>query len=191
MLYRHLCLALPLAALLQGCAPVIVGGATAGAVIVADDQRSTGTIVDDQGIELKIAKQLDDVRDMRELAHVNVTSFNGLVLLSGETPTPALRAQAEHIASATPKVRHVFNELAISPASALASRSKDTWITTKVKSKMFGTENVDSNQIKVVTEAQTVYLMGLTTRQDAERATNIARQTSGVERVVKLFEYSN
>lgn len=186
-----LVLTLSLAVLLQGCAPVIVGGAAAGAVVVADDQRSTGTIVDDEGIELKIAKQIGDSKEMSELTHINITSFNGSVLLTGESTTPALRAKAEQIASATPKVKRVINEIVPAPVSSLASRSKDTWITTKVKSKLVGDDSVAANQVKVVTEAQTVYLMGLTSRQEADRATAIARQTNGVVRVVKLFEYTH
>ncbi len=188
---KHLLIALVLSALLQGCAPVIVGGAAVGAVAVADDQRTTGTIIDDQGIELKIGKAIDGVDALREQAHINVTSFNGVVLLSGEAPDAPLREQAEQLARKTVKVRHVANELAIGPMTSFASRSRDSWITTKVKSQLFGDDGVSGNQIKVVTEAQTVYLMGLVARREGDRAAEISRHTAGVKRVVKLFEYTD
>lgn len=176
-------------ALLPGCAPVIVGGAAAGAVAVADDRRTTGTIVDDEGIELKIGKAIADEAKLREQTHINVTSFNGLVLLSGEVATAAQRDQAERLARAVPKVRRVANHLTIGPASSLASRSRDSWLTTKVKSQLLADQDVPGNQIKVVTEAQTVYLLGLVTHSQGDRAGAITRHTSGVKRVVKLLEY--
>lgn len=176
-------------ALLPGCAPVIVGGAAAGAVAVADDRRTTGTIVDDEGIELKIGKAIADEAKLREETHINVTSFNGLVLLSGEVATAAQQDQAERLARAVPKVRRVANHLTIGPASSLASRSRDSWLTTKVKSQLLADQDVPGNQIKVVTEAQTVYLLGLVTRSQGDRTGAITRHTSGVKRVVKLLEY--
>ncbi|GAB4289555.1 MAG: division/outer membrane stress-associated lipid-binding lipoprotein [Thiohalomonadaceae bacterium] len=175
--------------LLQGCAPVIVGGAAAGAVAVADDRRTTGTIIDDQGIELKIGKAINDNAELREQTHINITSFNGVVLLSGEAATAAQRRQVEKLAAAVAKVRRVVNHIIIGPVSSLASRSRDSWLTTKVKSQLLGDKDVPGNQIKVLTEAQTVYLMGMVTRNQGDRAGEIARHTSGVKRVVKLFEY--
>ncbi|WP_127477888.1 BON domain-containing protein [Sulfurivermis fontis] len=175
--------------LLQGCAPVIVGGAAAGAVAVADDQRTTGTIIDDQGIELKIGKAINDNAELREQTHINITSFNGVVLLSGEAATAAQRDQAEKLAAAVVKVRRVVNDIVIGPISSLASRSRDSWLTTKVKTQLLGDKDVPGNQIKVLTEAQTVYLMGMVTRSQGDRAGEITRNTSGVKRVVKLFEY--
>lgn len=180
-----------LLALLQGCAPVVVGGAAVGAVAVAEDQRTTGTIVDDQAIELKIAKAIDNAAELREQTHVNITSFNGVVLLSGEATTAAQREHIAQLARDTVKVRHVANEIAIGPLSPLASRSRDSWITTKVKSQLFGAGDVAGNQIKVVTEAQAVYLMGLVSRREGDRAADIARHTASVRRVIKLFEYTD
>lgn len=175
--------------LLQGCAPVIVGGAAAGAVAVADDQRTTGTIIDDQGIELKIGKAINDNAALREQTHINITSFNGVVLLSGEATTMAQKEQAEKLAGTVAKVRRVINDITVGPISSLASRSRDSWLTTKVKSQLLGDKDVPGNQIKVLTEAQTVYLMGMVTRSQGDRAGEITRHTSGVKRVVKLFEY--
>lgn len=191
MMWRYPLAVLALTLGLQGCAPVVVGGAAAGAVAVADDQRTTGTIVDDEGIELKILKELADSKEMNELTHVNATSFNGVVLLTGEAATPALRARAEQVARKTNKVRQVHNEIIVAPSSSFTSRSKDAWITTKVKSKLFGDDKVAGNRIKVVTEGQIVYLLGLVPRHEADRAARIARDTEGVRRVVKLFEYTD
>lgn len=175
---------------IQGCAPVVVGAAAGGAVMVADDKRTTGTMVDDQTIELKVAGAFDDSKKLSD-AHINVTSFNGIVLLSGEVPTPAQRVQAEQLALKVQKVRRVHNELTLGPNSSLGSRSKDTWITTKVKSKLFGDKKVSANQIKVVTEAGTVYLMGLVPHQEADAAVAVVRETDDVKRIVKLFEYTD
>lgn len=188
---KYLLTVITLLALVQGCAPIVVGGAAVGAVSVADDQRTTGTIVDDQGIELKIGKAIDDVIELREQTHINVTSFNGVVLLTGEAMTAAQRAHIEKLARETVKVRRVINEIVTGPATSFASRSRDSWITTKVKSQLFGDSDVPGNQVKVVTEAQTVYLMGLVSRNEGDRAANIARHTARVKRVVKLFEYTN
>lgn len=188
---KYLLAVTALVALLQGCAPVIVGGAAVGAVAVADDQRTTGTIIDDQGIELKIGKAIGNVAELREQTHVNVTSFNGVVLLSGEATTAAQREHIEKLTRDTVKVRHVANEIIVGPVTSFASRSRDSWITTKVKSQLFGAGDVSGNQIKVVTEAQTVYLMGLVSRREGERAGDIARHTASVKRVVKLFEYTD
>ncbi len=188
---KYLLTVAALLTLLQGCAPVIVGGAAVGAVAVADDQRTTGTIIDDQGIELKIGKAISNDTELREQGHINVTSFNGVVLLSGEVATTAQRERAAQLARTTVKVRHVTNELTVGPVTSFASRSRDSWITTKVKSQLFGAGDVSGNQIKVVTEAQTVYLMGLVSRREADRATEITRHTSRVKRVVKLFEYTD
>lgn len=188
---KHLLTIIALLALVQGCAPVIVGGAAVGAVAVADDQRTTGTIIDDQAIEMKAAKAITDVAELREQTHINITSFNGIVLLSGEAATAAQREQAERLARTVPKVRRIVNEIVVGPASSFASRSRDSWITTKVKSQLLGDNDVAGNQIKVVTEAQTVYLFGLISRSQGDRAAEITRHTSSIKRVVKLFEYTD
>lgn len=173
---------------LQGCAPVVVGGAAAGGVTMAEDKRTTGTIVDDEGIELKIAGALDNNPKTRE-AHINVTSFNGTVLLSGEVPTPALRTIVETIARKTEKVQRVHDELVIGPNSSFSSRAQDTWITTKIVSNLLADQGTAAARVKVVTEAGTVFLMGLINHAQADRVVAIARQTGGVKRIVKLFEY--
>ncbi|ODN65925.1 BON domain-containing protein [Methylophaga muralis] len=174
--------------LLQACAAVVVGGAATTAA-VAYDRRTAGAVLDDQSIEAKAKYAIFQDKDIHSQSNINVTSYNGFVLLSGETPNEALKQKAENLVRDIPKVRKVFNELAISGPSALTSRSSDSWITTKVKAKMTKDENVDPLFIKVVTERGTVYLMGKVTRPEADKAVAVTRSTKGVLRVVKIFEY--
>ena len=175
--------------LLQGCAAVVVGGAATGAN-VAHDRRTTGTFIEDEAIELKSLKALYSDEEVNKQTHINVTSFNTIVLVSGEAPTEELRQRVIDIVSNIDKVTHVHNEVAIAGPSSLMSRSGDTLITTKVKTKLIAEKNLDGTHVKVVTENGVVYLMGLVTREDGEKATEIARQTGGVQKVVKLFQYS-
>ncbi len=176
-----------LATLLAGCAPILVAGAVGGAALVATDRRSTGAQVDDEAIELKISNNVGT--GFGDRVHVNVTSFNGIVLLTGEVPTPDLVASIEQIARTTPKVRRVVDELAVIPVTDLNARTNDTYITSKVKARFVEANKFAPNHVKVVTERQIVYLMGLVTHAEADTAAQIAATTSGVTRVVKLFEY--
>jgi osmotically-inducible protein OsmY len=173
--------------LLAGCAPVIVAGAVGGAALMATDRRSAGAQVDDGSIELKIANNIG--AGFGDRVHVNVTSYNGIVLLTGEVPTQDTMNSIVEIARTTPKVRTVDNELLIGPASNLQSRTDDSYITAKVKSRFVEANKFSANHVKVVTERQVVYLMGLVTHAEADAATQIAATTSGVTRVVKLFQY--
>jgi osmotically-inducible protein OsmY len=182
-----------LVTLLQGCAGAVVGGAAAGAS-VAHDRRSAGTVVDDEIIELKAREKLFSDKELFEQTHISVTSYNNILLLSGETPTDALRSRAFSLVSGIPKVRKVHNELVLAAPSSLLTRSSDTWITTKVKTNLFNIKNIegfDPTRIKVVTENGTVFLLGIVTRQEAEAVVNASRTVKGVQRVVKLFEYLN
>ena len=176
-----------LATLLAGCAPILVAGAVGGAALVATDRRSTGAQVDDEAIELKISNNVGT--GFGDRVHVNVTSFNGIVLLTGEVPTPDLVASIEQIARTTPKVRRIVDELAVIPVTDLNSRTNDTYITSKVKARFVEANKFAPNHVKVVTERQIVYLMGLVTHAEADTAAQLAATTSGVNRVVKLFEY--
>jgi osmotically-inducible protein OsmY len=182
-----------LVTLIQGCAGAVVGGAAAGAS-VAHDRRSAGTVVDDEIIELKAREKLFSDKELFEQTHISVTSYNNILLLSGETPTDALRSKAFSLVSGIPKVRKVHNELVLAAPSSLLTRSSDTWITTKVKTNLFNIKNIegfDPTRVKVVTENGTVFLLGIVTRQEAEAAVNASRTVKGVQRVVKLFEYLN
>ncbi len=175
----------------QGCAPLVAGGAVATSVIVAKDPRTAGTIIDDKGIQMKAGNELYEDEMLGDQVHINVASYNGVVLLTGETPTAEMRARAEQIVSEVDKVRRVHNEITVAAPSSGLTRSSDTLITTKVKTRMVAEKEFDSGRIKVVTENGTVYLMGLVTRQQAAVATEISRSVSGVQRVVRLFEYTD
>ena len=174
---------------LNGCAAVALGGAATGAATVAHDRRTTGTVIEDQSIELKAGQVLRDDQEINEGAHVNVTSYNLVVLVSGEAPNDAARERIINIVRDIPKVTHVYNELTIGSPTTLTSRSSDTLITSKVKTKLFGLENFDATRVKVVTEKGVVYLMGLLTKDESDRVTEAARRVGGVQKVVKLFQY--
>ena len=172
---------------LQGCAPLVTDD-TAGGIATPADKHTPTTLIDDEEIELKIAGALDNNRETRT-AHINVTSFNGIVLLSGEVPTPALRAAVEAIALKTDKVREVHDELTVGPNSSFSSRTLDTWITTKIVSKLVADQGTAAAHIKVITEAGTVFLMGRVNRTQAARAIAAARTTSDVKRIITLFQH--
>ena len=174
---------------MSGCAVGVGAGAATGAAI-AYDRRTTGTMVDDELIEFKV---IDAVREDKELwnqIHLNATSYNNIVLLTGESPTAELRDRTGSLARQVPKVRKVHNEMAIAAPSSILSRSSDTWITGKVKTNLL-TDDTEAIHIKVVTENGSVYLMGLVTHAEADAATEITRKVSGVQRVVRVFEYTD
>jgi osmotically-inducible protein OsmY len=178
---------LALAAGLQGCAPLIVGGAVAGGAMVAVDRRQPDIMTTDERIEIQATNRISEL--FKDKGHINVTSFNRQVLLTGEAGTEALRQDAERAAATTPEVKSVTNELVIAPPSELGARSNDTYITSLVKSRFVTAQKFNPIHVKVVTERGTVYLMGLVTKREADDATQIARTTSGVKRVVRVFEY--
>jgi osmotically-inducible protein OsmY len=177
------------ATILQGCVPVIVAGA-AGATMVAVDRRSTGAQVDDQAIELKVESEAG-TRWGNDI-HLNVTSYNGNVLLTGEAPNDQVKTEIEKITRAShDRVRKIYNEMVIGPVTDLGARSNDSYITSKVKTRMIDSESVRSIYSKVVTERSVVYLMGIVSRKDGDAAAQVAATTEGVARVVKLFEYTD
>jgi len=173
--------------LLSGCVPLVIGAAAGGTALVVADRRSVGAQTDDEAIELKIANNVG--AGFGDRVHVNVTSYNGIVLLSGEVPTQALKTQIEDIARTTAKVRRVDDEVVVGPVSSIGSRTNDSYITSKVKARFVEQNKFPANLVKVVTERQVVYLMGLVHHSEADAAAQIAATTSGVVRVVKLFEY--
>jgi len=173
-------------ALLQGCAGMVLVG-TGVAVATVVDRRTTGTQLEDYGVELRVANRIDDRHGER--VHVNVTSFNRHVLLTGEVPDDATRADAETIARGVPGVLGVSNDLQIAGKSSTTSRSNDTLITANVKTRLIDAGKTNPFHVKVVTEAAVVYLLGLVTEAEAEGSVEIARTTSGVRKVVKIFEY--
>ncbi len=157
--------------------------------MIAQDRRTSEAYFDDQKIETAAAGLID--RQINSVRHVNVTSFNYRVLVSGEVPDEATRAEVEKIVSGIGKVRSVNNELVVSPTSSLASRSSDGLITSSVKLRFMNSKDFNSDRIKVVTENGTVYLLGLVNHAEAEAASGIASTTRGVRSVVKMFEYTD
>lgn len=176
--------------LLQGCVAVAAGGAAAGAA-TAVDRRTAGTMVEDETIELKARKAIVGDKELNEQSHLNVTSYNTYLLLTGETPTEELRARAAALVANIPKVTQVYNEIAVAAPSSFMTRSSDTVITSKVKTRLVADERIDGLAVKVVTENGVVYLMGLVSRAEADLATEIARKTGGVQKVVRLFQYTD
>jgi osmotically-inducible protein OsmY len=176
--------------LLDGCAaPVVIAVGAGYGAIVANDQRSTGAQLDDESIELKVTTTAGG-RWGNEV-HLNVTSYNGIVLLTGEAPSTIVQDEITKIAQTTDRVRTVQNEMVIGPVTDLSARTNDTYITSKVKTHLFQDEKFKAIYIKVVTERSVVYLMGIVPRQEAEQAAQVAATTSGVAKVVKVFEYKN
>lgn len=179
-------LATTLAAGLSGCAPFVVGGAAVSSALLATDRRSSGTVIDDQGIELKVGPRLREV--LGDKGHVNATSFNRVVLLTGEVPTAADKAAVEAAVGRLENVKGLLNELSIGPNSSLLDRSADALVTSKVKASYVDARDLFANAYKVVTEAGVVYLMGRVTEREATRAVDLARGVSGVKKVVRAFE---
>lgn len=175
------------AAMLAGCAaPLILGGAAVGGM-VAIDRRTTGTQVEDEGIELRATNQI--FGDYGDKVHINVTSFNRQVLLTGEVPTQEVRdAVAQRVAKVA-NVRSIVNELAVMPSTPLTQRSNDTFITGKMRASLVDAKDLTASAFKVVTERGVIYLMGIVSQREAKRATAIARGVTGVRKVVRVFEY--
>jgi osmotically-inducible protein OsmY len=178
-----------IAAALSGCAPMLVASAVGTTVLVATDRRSVGAQADDEAIELKVATRINELYG--EKVHAIATSYNGIVLLSGEVPDQGVLSSIGNIAKNTDRVRAVHNELAIGPNTTLEQRAHDSFITSMVKARFVEANKFSATHVKVVTQRGIVYLMGIVTRPEGEAAGQITATTSGVLRVVKLFEYTN
>ena len=175
---------------LTGCAGALVAGAGAG-TMSANDPRSFGTQLDDEAIENRAINAIRARMDIADQSHVEVVSYNRIVLLIGQTPTVSYKATLAELVANVPNVRKVYNEMQVSgPRSALTAMS-DSTITTKIKTALLTESDFPSSQVKVVTENGEVFLMGLISRAQATRATEIARATGGVQKVIQLFEYSD
>lgn len=175
--------------LLSGCVPLAVGTVVGGGAVVAQERRTIGQLVEDEAIELKTISVIAGDEELAAAAHINVTSFNGHVLLSGEVADEQSRAHAGALVEGVAKVAWVFNELHVGEPSSLVSRGKDTAITAAVKSSIILDSELRATRVKVVTERGIVYLMGLVTRAEGVLAADHARTAGGVVRVVKLFQY--
>jgi len=182
-----LLLVLPLLALsLQGCVEMAVVGAGAAAMS-AVDRRTTGAQVDDEGIELRATNRVSE--RFGDRVHVNITSFNRSVLVTGEVPDEKAKAEIGKIVTGTPNVRSLTNDLQVAGGSSFSSRASDATITGKVKARFLDANRFNTLLVKVVTEASVVYLMGIVTESEAAAAVEVARTTGGVRKVVKVFEY--
>ena len=173
---------------IQGCFGVAATGTAFGGV-ASQDRRTPGNYIDDEYTELKVLAAIRQDKSMASQTHINVTSFNGRVLLTGEAPGESLRERITEIARNVPSVKAVQNEIALQAPSTLLARTSDTLVTGKVKLALLQDEEINAAQVKVVTERGSVYLMGLLRQVEADRAAEIARRVSGVQRVVKVMEY--
>ena len=180
-----LALAASLAGALSACAPVVLGGAVMGTV-VATDRRTSGAQLEDEGIELRSGSRIRE--NVGERVHVNITSYNRRVLLTGEVPNAQDKQLVESIVTKVDNVQSVVNELTVAEISSLTQRSSDAVVTGRVKAGMIDAKDLVSSAFKVVTERGTVYLMGRVTQREAARATEIARSATGVQKVVRVFE---
>ena len=184
-LYSLLVMVPVLVSTLYGCVAAVVGGAGT-AVLVGEDRRTVGTVTEDKGIEVKAANR---VNDRFKDAHVNFTSYSRMVLVTGEAADAATKTEIEKIVRAVENVRGVYNEMAIAGSTALSARANDSFITSKVKARFVDQQKFNPVHVKVVTEAGVVYLLGMVKHKEADDAVEITRTTSGVQKVVKLFEY--
>jgi len=183
--------ALALCLTLTGCGSVL----TATRDKPIEDDRGTRTLgskIDDSLIQTKVEVNVAKANtDLDQNSHIVVTSFNGIVLLAGQTPRADLKAQAEQAASEVQRVKKVHNELQVMTPSSILARNNDAWLTTKIKTQMLANADIPGSRIKVVTENGIVYLLGLVTQQEATTATNLVQGVGGVQKIVKLFEYIN
>ena len=174
-----------LGSVLSACAPIVVGGAVVGS-LVATDRRTSGAQLEDEGIELRAANRIRD--NLGERGHINVNSYNRRVLITGEVPSAQDKQLVEQVVTRVDNVQLVVNELAVLGTTSLTQRSSDALVTGRIKAAMVDTRDLFANAYKVVTERGTTYLMGRVTQREADRATEIARSTPGVQKVVRVFE---
>ena len=174
------------ATLLSACAPLIVGGAVLGGTLMATDRRTSGTQIEDEAIELKSMNRIREL--LGDRGHVSATSYNRMVLLTGQVPSEADKTAVEQSVQQVQNVRSTVNELQVAGATSLTSRSNDTILTSKVKASLIDAKDLSAKAIKVVTERGVVYLMGRVTEREAKRAVEIARGVGGVQKVVRVFD---
>lgn len=173
---------------ITGCAPILVAAAVGGGAMLATDRRTAGAQLDDETLELRTSTAIGT--GFGDRVHVNITSFNGIVLLTGEVPDQTTMDEVVATVRRQERVRNIQNELVIAPVTNLGARSHDTLITSKVKARFVEANQFAATHVKVVTERGVVYLMGIVSRAEADAASRLAAQTSGVVRVVRVFEYT-
>ncbi len=173
---------------LSGCT-AIVSATSDGPIKEDPGERTLGAAIDDQIIETKALVNIRAAHKDLDNANVDAVSYNGILLLVGQVPSENLRQLAAKTAANIKRVRRVHNELAVTGKTSLLVRSNDAWLSTKVRSKLAFSDKIESGRIKVVTENGVVYLMGIVNTQEADIAADLVRQTNGVQRVVRVFEY--
>ena len=184
---------LSLSCLLQGCIFVVGAAAGAAAIAMVYDHRPVEDTIADTKLANKISDKIFANRKLKEESHIDVTVFNRIVLLTGETPNQEWHDQAEEIAKSFSDVSRVYNQITIQGPTSSLTRTSDSWISTKIKTQLLAHEELKTNtsSIKVVTESGVVYLMGEVTHQQADIAVDVAREVSGVQKVIKIFQYTN
>ena len=188
-LLRVLLISASVAATLSACVPLVplmVGGGLVGGVLVATDRRTSGTQLEDEGIELRAASRLRD--NLGERAHVNVTSYGRLVLLTGEVPSAQDKQLVEQVVAKVDNVRSIVNEISVLGNTTLGQRTSDSLTTSRIKANIVDAKDLFANAFKVVTERGSTYLMGRVTQREASRATDIARSTEGVQKVIRVLD---
>jgi osmotically-inducible protein OsmY len=178
------------ASLLPACAPLVIGGIAAGTAIVATDRRTTGAQFDDASIQLRLGNELGTAFNNVPGVHISINSFERKVLLTGEVPTEEAKVKAGEIAARSSNVRAVVNELVVGPPSSLGQRTNDTSLGTKVRAQFVNTKEIPFNSVSIVVERGIVYLMGYVTEKEGEIAAYVASRVSGVQQVVKAFDYA-
>ncbi len=187
-LFKKLLFILVITIFIQGCAAVVVAGAAGGAM-VANDRRTTGLLIEDENIELKFSSRLSENSELNEASHVNAISYNGVVLLLGQTPQNNFKNQIGEIARKIPNVKRVHNEIRLSAPNSIMTRSSDSYITSKIKTQMTLEKNFSSSAVKVITENGEVFLMGLVSREEAKLAIAITKSVDGIQKIIDVFEY--
>jgi len=188
IMFKRSLIVLGTVVLLQGCAAAVVAG-TASAVTAANDRRTIGSQIDDNNIEIKASIALSEVERLEKFANISAVSVNGIVLLVGQVANEEMRNEAQRTIEGVSGIRKIHNQIRIGSNIGITTQTHDSWLTSKVKAQLLTAKDISSNNIKVVTENAEVFLMGLVSDSESTQAVNIARNVSGVERVVKVFEY--
>jgi osmotically-inducible protein OsmY len=188
IMFKRSLIVLGTVVLLQGCAAAVIAG-TASAVTAANDRRTIGSQIDDNNIEIKASIALSEVERLEKFANVSAVSVNGIVLLVGQVANEEMRNEAQRTIEGVSGIRKIHNQIRIGSNIGITTQTHDSWLTSKVKAQLLTAKDISSNNIKVVTENAEVFLMGLVSNSESTQAVNITRNVSGVERVIKVFEY--
>ncbi|MDB4512232.1 BON domain-containing protein [Arenicella sp.] len=190
-LFSNLTLVALLLSTLSGCVTAVIAGVAVATVDVIQDRRTVGEYVDDASIEVKSKNYVLSTKELRSSARIKTDSWNGILLLTGEIDNEQLKQEVVTFMKTIQGVRQVVDETTVTGKTALLARTHDAWITSKVKSRLVLKTGIDANRVKVITTRATVYLMGIVTQEEANKATELTREVRGVARVVKVFEYTD